>query len=73
VKVRFRGLMKNMAQLTKLFVLPNLWMARKQLMGMGCPFKFHEGVFSFAHDPKWCVIPHGNTPIPIRRLLPGAE
>jgi IS5 family transposase len=27
--------MKNTAQLTKLFALSNLWMARKQLMGMG--------------------------------------
>ena len=35
VKVRFRGLMKNTAQLTMLFALSNLWMARKQLMGMG--------------------------------------
>jgi hypothetical protein len=32
VKVRFRGLMKNTAQLTTLFALSNLWMARKQLM-----------------------------------------
>jgi IS5 family transposase len=35
VKVRFRGLMKNAAQLTTPFALSNLWMARKQLMGMG--------------------------------------
>ena len=35
VKVRFRGLMKNTAQLTALFALLNLWMARKQLTGMG--------------------------------------
>lgn len=35
VKVRFRGLLKNTAQLTTLFALSNLWMARKQLMGMG--------------------------------------
>ena len=35
VEVRFRGLMKNTAQLTMLFALSNLWMARKQLMGMG--------------------------------------
>jgi IS5 family transposase len=35
VKMRFRGLMKNTAQLTTLFALSNLWMARKQLMGMG--------------------------------------
>jgi IS5 family transposase len=35
VKVRFRDLMKNTAQLTTLFALSNLWMARKQLMGYG--------------------------------------
>ncbi len=35
VKVRFGGLMKSPAQLTALFALSNLWMARKQLMGMG--------------------------------------
>jgi len=35
VKVRFRWLMINTAQLTTLFALSNLWMARKQLMGMG--------------------------------------
>lgn len=35
VRVRFRGLMKNTAQLTTLFALSNLWMVRKQLMGMG--------------------------------------
>jgi IS5 family transposase len=35
VKVRFRGLMKNTSQLTTLFALSNLWMARKQLMGKG--------------------------------------
>ncbi|HDS1684123.1 TPA: IS5/IS1182 family transposase, partial [Pseudomonas putida] len=32
---RFRGLMKNTAQLTALFALANLWRVRKQLMGMG--------------------------------------
>lgn len=32
-KVRYRGLIKNTAQLTTLFALFNLWMARKQLMG----------------------------------------
>ena len=32
-KVRYRGLMKNSAQLTTLFALSNLWMARKHLMG----------------------------------------
>jgi IS5 family transposase len=35
VKVCFRGLMKNTDQLTTLFALSNLWMARKRLMGMG--------------------------------------
>lgn len=35
VKVRVLGLMKNTAKLTTLFALSNLWMARKQLMGMG--------------------------------------
>ncbi|KPX99877.1 MULTISPECIES: IS5 family transposase [Pseudomonas syringae group] len=35
VKTRFRGLMKNTAQLTTLFALSNLWMARKRLMGLG--------------------------------------
>ena len=35
VKVRFRRLMKNTAQLTTLFALSTLWMARKQLTGMG--------------------------------------
>lgn len=37
VKVRFRGLMKKTAQLTTLFSLSNLWMARKQLMDWGRP------------------------------------
>ena len=32
VKVRFRGLAKNTAQVVTLFALSNLWMARKQLM-----------------------------------------
>lgn len=27
--------MKNTAQLTTLFALPNLWMVRKRLMGLG--------------------------------------
>ena len=35
VKVRYRGLMKNTAQLTTLFALPNLWMVRSKLMGAG--------------------------------------
>jgi transposase, IS5 family len=34
MKVRFRGLQKNTAQLLTLFALSNLWMARKQLMAM---------------------------------------
>jgi IS5 family transposase len=33
VKVRFKGLQKNTAQLLTLFVLSNLWMARRQLLG----------------------------------------
>ena len=32
-KVRYRGLLKNTAQLTTLFALSNLWMARKHLLG----------------------------------------
>ncbi len=32
-KVRYRGLMKNTAQIVTLFALSNLWMARRQLMG----------------------------------------
>ena len=31
-KVRFRGLTKNTAQLVTLFVLSNLWMARRHLL-----------------------------------------
>lgn len=33
IKVRFRGLAKNTAQVLMLFALSNLWMARKQLLG----------------------------------------
>ncbi len=33
VKLRYRGLAKNTAQLHTLFALSNLWMVRKQLMG----------------------------------------
>ena len=33
VKVRYRGLKKNTAQLCKLFALSNLWMVRDKLMG----------------------------------------
>jgi transposase, IS5 family len=33
VKVRYRGLKKNTAQLVTLFALSNLWMARLKLMG----------------------------------------
>ncbi|MEO6968015.1 MAG: transposase, partial [Rhodanobacteraceae bacterium] len=32
VKVRYRGLAKNAAQVTTLFALANLWMARKSLL-----------------------------------------
>ena len=35
VKVRYRGLKKNTAQLTTLFALSNMWMARGKLMGIG--------------------------------------
>jgi IS5 family transposase len=35
VKVRYRGLKKNTAQLFTLFALSNLWMVRKKLMGVG--------------------------------------
>jgi IS5 family transposase len=35
VKVRFRGLAKNTAQLKTLFALSNLWMVRHKLMGAG--------------------------------------
>ena len=34
VKVRYRGLRKNTAQLTTLFALSNLWMARKKLLAL---------------------------------------
>ena len=34
MKVRFRGLSKNTAQVVTLFALSNLWMARRQLMAM---------------------------------------
>ena len=34
VKVRFRGMKKNTAQLETLFTLSNLWMARKKLMAL---------------------------------------
>ena len=33
-KVRYKGLAKNTAQLTTLFALSNLWMARRQIMGV---------------------------------------
>ena len=32
MKVRYRGLAKNTAQLHTLFALSNLWMTRRQLM-----------------------------------------
>jgi len=40
VKVRYRGLVKNTAQLKTLFTLSNLWMARRKLLaldGVVCP------------------------------------
>ncbi len=39
-KVRFRGLVKNTAQLVQLFYLSNLWIARRHLLsgaGEVCP------------------------------------
>lgn len=35
VKVRYRGLVKNTAQLHTLFALANLWMVRRKLLGAG--------------------------------------
>ena len=35
VKVRYRGLKKNTAQLFTLFALSNLWMVRRKLMSAG--------------------------------------
>jgi len=35
IKVRYRGLKKNTAQLFTLFALSNLWMVRRKLMGAG--------------------------------------
>ena len=35
IKVRYRGLKKNTAQLITLFALSNLWMVRTKLMGVG--------------------------------------
>ena len=35
VKVRYRGLKKNTAQLFTLFALSNLWMVRSKLMSAG--------------------------------------
>ena len=34
VKVRYRGMKKNTAQLKTLFALSNLWMARNKLMAL---------------------------------------
>jgi IS5 family transposase len=34
MKVRFKGLAKNTAQVVTLFALSNLWMARKRLLAM---------------------------------------
>jgi IS5 family transposase len=38
-KVRFRGLAKNIAHLTTLFALSNLWMARRRLLAMKAPLR----------------------------------
>jgi IS5 family transposase len=35
VKVKYRGLAKNTANLVTLFALSNLWMVRKRLLNMG--------------------------------------
>ena len=35
IKVRYKGLKKNAAQLMTLFALSNLWMVRGKLMGAG--------------------------------------
>lgn len=35
IKVRYRGLKKNTAQLSTLFTLSKLWMVRNKLMGVG--------------------------------------
>ena len=35
VKVRYRGLKKNTAQLHTLFALSNLWMVQRRLLGVG--------------------------------------
>ena len=35
VKVRYRGLKKNTAQIVTLFALSNLWMVRHKLLAMG--------------------------------------
>lgn len=35
VKVKYRGLAKNTANLMTLFALSNLWMVRKRLLNMG--------------------------------------
>lgn len=43
VKTRFRGLAKNTAQLTTLFVLLNLWMARRQLLGTAGEVRLSRG------------------------------
>jgi IS5 family transposase len=39
MKVRFKGLAKNTAQVITLFALSNLWMARKQLLAMTGPLR----------------------------------
>ena len=35
IKVRYKGLKKNTAQLITLFALSNLWMVRTKLIGVG--------------------------------------
>jgi hypothetical protein len=49
VKVRYRGLKKNTAQLTTLFALSNLWMARTKLLaldGQVRPSDGHQSSYS---------------------------
>ena len=43
MKVRFKGLAKNTAQVITLFALSNLWMARKQLLAMTGPLRLQFG------------------------------
>jgi hypothetical protein len=44
VKVRYRGLAKNTAQLETLCALSNLWMVRHNLMGSGVWVRSKSGI-----------------------------